>query len=223
MTDNIESNIAKVWKILIDKAKLVTLLLSSARLLQEKSGELSELDARFGDGDHGVTIKKIADKIEEHCIQCDETDLNAFLATLGDGLMGISGGAAAPLWGTFIGGLALPIPEAATEIDPSLLKKMFSSALEEMQSITNAKVGDKTLMDTLIPAVESAQAAEASTSKILEAASRAASEGARATENFQARFGRAKNYKERSLGTPDPGAVSLALFFEGLAAGLDKN
>ncbi len=207
---------------MIDKAKLVTLLLSAAHLLQKKSGELSELDARFGDGDHGVTIKKIADKIEEHCTQCDERDLNAFIATLADGLMGISGGAAAPLWGTFIGGLALPVPETATEIEPALLKKMFSSALEEMQTVTNAKVGDKTLMDTLIPAVAGAQAAENSVEKILAAASRAAGEGARATENFQARFGRARNYGERSLGTPDPGAVSMALFFEGLAAGLER-
>lgn len=207
---------------MLDRAKLTALLLSAARLLQEKSDALSELDARFGDGDHGVTIKKIALVIEENCAVSDGLSPKALLDRIGNALMGVSGGAAAPLWGTFVGGLALPLTDDALAIDPSLLKKMFASALEEMRGITNAKVGDKTLMDTLIPAVESVGAAEDSVEKILEAASRAAQEGARATENFAARFGRAKNYKERSLGTPDPGAVSMALFFEGLAAGLHR-
>ncbi|MDR1622231.1 MAG: DAK2 domain-containing protein [Synergistaceae bacterium] len=204
-------------KTTLDKARLKTMLLEASRLLQEKSDELSELDARFGDGDHGVTIRKIALVIEHGTAAWDDAGPKTFLTELGNAVLAVSGGAAAPLWGTFIGGLALPLGDSA-EIDPPSLKRMFSSALEEMRSVTNAKIGDKTLMDVLIPAVESADV-EDSIETILAAASSAAQKGAKATENFVARFGRAKNYKERTLGTPDPGAVSLALFFEGLAAG----
>ena len=205
----------------IDSTKFVAMLLNTSRLLQEKSDDLSTLDAKFGDGDHGVTIAKIAHVIEEHTSRCGDLSLKSFLSSLSEAVMNVSGGAAAPLWGTFIGGLALPIPESATEIAPSLLNQMFSSALLEIQSITNAKKGDKTLMDALIPAVESA-GKENSIEEILRTASHAASEGAQSTENFAARFGRAKNYGERSLGTPDPGAVSMSLFFKGLAAGFDR-
>ena len=204
-------------KVKLNKTQLKAMFLEASRLLREKSDELSELDARFGDGDHGVTIKKIAAVIEEEAAGWGDTSPKTFLTELGNSVMAVSGGAAAPLWGTFIGGLALPLGDEA-EIDPSLLKRMFSSSLEEMRGITNAKIGDKTLMDALIPAVESA-GGEDSIERILAEASSAAREGAKATENFVARFGRAKNYKERSLGTPDPGAVSLSLFFEGLAAG----
>ncbi|MDR2178979.1 MAG: DAK2 domain-containing protein [Synergistaceae bacterium] len=218
----------------LDKTLLKTMLLEASRLLREKSDELSELDARFGDGDHGVTIKKIAAVIDQRAAGWGDAGLKAFLTELGDAVMGVSGGAAAPLWGTFIGGLALPLEDEATEIDPPLLIRMFSSALEEMRGITDAKAGDKTLMDALIPAVESMNAecvnaervneervngAEDSIGKILAAGSSAAEKGAKATENFVARFGRAKNSKERTLGTADPGAVSLSLFFRGLAAG----
>jgi dihydroxyacetone kinase-like protein len=204
-------------KATLNETRLKTMFLEASRLLREKSDELSELDARFGDGDHGVTVKKIAAAIEQGVAGWSGVGPKVFLTELGSSVMAVSGGAAAPLWGTFIGGLALPLGDEA-EIDPPLLKRMFSSSLEEMRSITNAKVGDKTLMDALIPAVESAGLGD-SIETILAAASSAAQKGAKATENFVARFGRAKNYKERTLGTADPGAVSLSLFFEGLAAG----
>ena len=195
----------------------------TGQLLQNKSDELSELDSRFGDGDHGVTIKKIAVVIEEHTRQWQNAFAKPFLTELSNAVMGVSGGAAAPLWGTFLGGLALPLEDGTTEIGPSLLKLMFSSALKEMQDITNARIGDKTLMDALIPAVESAESAPDALEDILQAAAEAAEKGAAGTADFIARFGRAKNYRERTLGTPDPGAVSLSLFFKGLAAGFKTN
>jgi dihydroxyacetone kinase-like protein len=201
----------------LNKTRMKTMFLEASRILREKSGELSKLDARCGDGDHGVTVKKIAAVIEWETSKWGEASPKVFLTELGSAVLGISGGAAAPLWGTFIGGLALPL-ENQEEIDPLLLKRMFSSALEEMQSITNAKAGDKTLMDALIPAVENACGAEDSIEAVLAAASSGARKGAENTKDFVARFGRAKNYKERALGVLDPGAVGLSLFFEGLAA-----
>ena len=76
------------------------------------------------------------------------------------------------------------------------------------------------MMDALLPAVEAAQAAEGSPSDILLAAAAAAEAGAVASEQFVSKFGRARSYKEQTIGTPDAGAVSTSLFIRGLAQGL---
>ena len=65
--------------------------------------------------------------------------------------------------------------------------------------------------------VEAAQKAPDDVKAVLEAAAKAAAEGAKASEGFVSKFGRAKSYKEETIGTPDAGAVSTSLFFAGLA------
>ena len=75
------------------------------------------------------------------------------------------------------------------------------------------------MMDALIPAVEAAQFAEGDIRAILTAAADAAQAGAKASEGFVAKFGRARSYKEQTIGTPDAGAVSASLFIRGLAEG----
>ena len=86
--------------------------------------------------------------------------------------------------------------------------------------ITNAGIGDKTLMDALIPAVEAAQNAEYDVTAVVEAAKEAAARGAKDSEQYVSKYGRARSYKEKTIGTPDAGAVSTSLFFAGLCDGL---
>ncbi|MCI7609222.1 MAG: DAK2 domain-containing protein, partial [Enterocloster clostridioformis] len=88
------------------------------------------------------------------------------------------------------------------------------------EDITNAGVGDKTMMDALIPAVEAAQSAEDDVMAVLEAAKEAAAKGAKESEQYVSKYGRARSYKEKTIGTPDAGAVSTSLFFAGLCDGL---
>jgi len=203
----------------LTKVTFCNALLCAAQQLLDEADLFSELDARFGDGDHGVAIKKIARVLQANVPGWEGQSLKHLLDELGTALMGIGGGAAGPLWGTWIGGLALPLQESTGEIDAPLLKAMLASALEEMEAITPARVGDKTMMDPFIPAVQAAQAAGDSPAEILAAAAAAAAQGAKDTEKYVARFGRAKNYKEQTLGTPDAGAVSLKVFFEAFASG----
>ena len=89
-----------------------------------------------------------------------------------------------------------------------------------MEDITNAGVGDKTMMDALIPAVEAAQNAKDDVMAVLEAAKGAAARGAKESEQYVSKYGRARSYKEKTIGTPDAGAVSTSLFFAGLCDGL---
>ncbi len=204
---------------IVNKNRFLRMLRCSSNLLLECVGYLTELDSKFGDGDHGVTIEKIAKLILSHIDGYSGETLYDFVAALSKGIMGIGGGAAGPLWGTLFEGFAMPLKDKE-EIEPETLKAMFASALEELQSISNAKVGDKTMMDTLIPAVEAAQSAPLDPKEILSQAALAGENGCKATEGYAAKFGRAKNYKEKTIGTPDAGAVSLSLLLRGFANGV---
>lgn len=204
----------------IDRTGIAAMLTSSANLLAAHTDRLSEIDSRFGDGDHGVTIGKIAKLLLERLPQWDDESIKDFLDDLGMSIMEVKGGSAGPLYGTMISGLAAELEDDETELDADGIKRMFSGCLSEMEDITDAKVGDKTMMDALIPAAEAAKAAQGTPADILNAAADAAEAGAKASEGFASKYGRARSYKEQTIGTPDAGAVSTALFFRGLAQGI---
>lgn len=205
----------------ITKIQLKEMFLNAAKLLQENCDEFSKIDSQFGDGDHGITIGKIAKLIEERFNSWDEKEsIKDFLDDLGTGIMGVNGGSAGPLWGTFISGLSVNLNEEE-ELTIENLKAMLQGSLEEMKDITTAKVGEKTMMDTLIPAVEAGVNSKAQNIKdFFEEVATAAEKGAEDTKNYISKFGRAKSYKEKTLGFKDAGATSLACFFTGLARGI---
>lgn len=204
----------------IDRTVMAAMLGRAAQLLLEHTDELSQIDSRFGDGDHGITMGKIARLIQEQVPQWGERSMKDFLDDLGTAAMEVKGGSAGPLYGTMISGLGVQLEDGEQELDAGGVRRMFAGALEEMEAITTAKVGDKTMMDALIPAVEAAQSCESADPKaVLAAAAQAAQAGAKESENFVSKFGRARSYKEQTIGTPDAGAVSTALFIQGLAEG----
>lgn len=205
---------------ILDREALGAMLLQAAKLLEENTQYLSDIDSRFGDGDHGITMGKIAKLIQERVPQWGEDSIKDFLDSLGMAVMEVKGGSAGPLYGTMIGGLGVNLNDDAGQVGEAGLKAMFAGCLSEMEDITTAKVGDKTMMDALIPAVQTAQQTQGDCKAILEAAAQAAQEGAKASEQFVSKFGRARSYKEQTIGTPDAGAVSTALFFRGLAQGI---
>ena len=204
----------------LDKQRLTAMLRFTAELWRENAARLSDIDSRFGDGDHGVTMGKIAALILDKTGQAEGWTIHDLICSIGDGIMGISGGSAGPLYGTLVGGLAEPLTDQ-NEIDGPLLKSMLAASLAEMRTITKAAVGDKTMMDALIPAVEAAAIAPNDPASILAAASEAAARGAEATREMISKFGRARSYGEKTIGTEDAGALSTALFFQGLAGGFN--
>jgi dihydroxyacetone kinase-like protein len=95
---------------------------------------------------------------------------------------------------------------------------MFEAGLSSVQNQTKAQVGDKTMMDALIPAVKvfrEASKAWKSIKQALQDATEAAKRRVLATKDFKARFGRAKNLGDRTLGSQDLGATSISLLFQG--------
>ena len=197
------------------------MLLYTADLWRANIERFSEIDSRFGDGDHGVTIGKIANCLTAAAESREEKSLKNCLSDLGGAIMAVGGGSAGPLYGTLIGSLAEPLGDE-TSLDGPLLKRMLHESREAMFAITKARVGDKTMMDSFIPAVDAALASEDDAAAILAAAARAAAEGATATKGVASRFGRARSYGEQTLGTPDAGACSTAILFQGLAEGFTK-
>lgn len=205
----------------MDRTQTMQLVRKAGELLAKESGRLSEIDSRFGDGDHGITIGKIAALMIKSADNLGEESLHDFFENLGSGIMGVNGGSAGPLYGTLIGGLAEGLSGDTAEIDGETLRAMLVGSREAMFEISKARVGDKTMMDALIPAVEAAEKAPNDVREILVAAAAAAEAGATASEQFVSKFGRARSYKEQTIGTPDAGAVSTALLFRGLCNGLD--
>ena len=207
---------------LVNVEILSKMLLCVAGLWQNNTNLLSDIDSRFGDGDHGVTIAKIARAIETNVQERDGKSARELICSIGESILGISGGSAGPLYGIMIGGLAEPLGDES-DIDSTMLKKMLMGSYDEMTMITKARVGDKTMMDALIPAVQAAQTASDSVSEVLRAAAKAASEGADSTKDIASKFGRARSYGEQTIGTQDAGAVSTSLFFQGLYEGLQSS
>ena len=178
--------------------------------------ELTEIDSKFGDADHGLTMTKIAGAISA-AVEASEGGIRSMLDDAATAVMSLNGGSAVPLWNTWLDGMQEAAPEGGT-VDVAGLQAIFANALGEIGDMSGAKVGDKTMMDTLIPASEAMAAYAGSDEQALfAAAAEAAARGAEATKGFVSRFGRAKSYGEKTIGTPDAGAVSMACFFQGLA------
>ena len=178
--------------------------------------ELTEIDSRFGDADHGLTMSKIAKAVSAAAGE-SEGGIQAMLDDAAMAVMVLNGGSAVPLWNTWLDGLQEEAPEG-NEIDTAGIQAIFAKALKALSDMSGAKVGDKTMMDALIPASQAIAAYSGSDEAgLFDAAAQAALQGAEARKQFVSKFGRAKGYGEHTIGTPDAGAASMAYFFQGLA------
>ena len=191
-------------------------LLNACASVMAAEQELTEIDSKFGDADHGLTMAKIARAITE-AVEDADGGIQTMLDDAAMAVMSLNGGSAVPLWNTWLDGLQEEAPEGE-EIDVPGIQTIFAKALEELNEMSGAQVGDKTMMDALIPASEAIAAYEGSDEDALfAAAAAAAAAGAENTKNFVSKFGRAKSYGAQTIGTPDAGAMSMAYFFRGLA------
>ncbi|MEG0798269.1 MAG: dihydroxyacetone kinase subunit DhaL [Acidaminococcaceae bacterium] len=196
---------------------LKQMLLAAATELKANSIYLSELDSVAGDGDHGITIGRMADAMKVHLGATKAGGIKTLLDELGMLFMGSNGGSAGPLWGTIFAGMADGLTADTQDVDAQEFKQMFAQAKRDFMDISKAQVGDKTMVDALYPAIDAAQETEGTLPVVMQAMAAAANAGAEKTATLVAKFGRAKNIGERSLGTKDPGAVSLALLFSAMA------
>ena len=170
--------------------------------------DYSALDAAAGgDGDHGEAIVAATKALAA----AEGNDFKSLLESMVAHLESDVSGSTSSLYGTLFEGMADAVDAGKTELSAPELADLFAAGLEELGFATKAKVGDKTFMDALIPAVEAlkAHAAEGEAA-MFAAAAAAAKAGSEATAQMQAKFGRAKNLGARSIGPIDAGSASNA-------------
>lgn len=198
------------------KAELAQRLKHACTSVLAAEDELTDIDSRFGDADHGLTMNKIAGAISD-AVDQSEGGIQSMLDDAAMAVMALNGGSAVPLWNTWLDGMQENAPEG-DEIDIAGLQAAFSRALEALTEISGAKMGDKTMMDALIPAslaIASYQGDDEN--ELFASAARAAAQGAEDSKQYVSKFGRARSYGAQTIGTPDAGAMSMSYFFQGLA------
>lgn len=187
---------------------------NALKQIKAREEEFSKLDAVIGDGDHGTAIVAAMTAVNKSAQS--GTEFKQMLGDMGmDVMMEVSGSTSTLLGAFFLG---MSDHAEVTELDAAGVKAMFAGGLANVQQQTQAKRGDKTMMDALIPAVEAMQACTSDDIKeVLNAGAKAALDGAEATVPMKANFGRARNYGERSIGFADSGATSWSCMFASFA------
>ncbi len=192
------------------------------RALQElcaNAEEFSRLDAVIGDGDHGEAIVTAMTEVDKACQE--GKDFKNMINAMGFNVMLNTSGSTSTLLGGFLLGMSDAAP-ATDQINAQQLRAIFQSGLQSVQKNTRAQVGDKTMMDALIPAVEAIQShPDDDILGIMQAAADNATKGAESTIDMQANFGRARNFGEKSIGSMDSGAASWSCMFRAFSLALN--
>ncbi len=191
------------------------------QVIQENKQYLSDIDGAIGDGDHGINMNKGFTLCRE-ALDKEPGGLSYGLQTLGKILMLKIGGSMGPLYGKFFVAFGKTLDGRDT-ISADDFGTALKAALDAVRTISQAEVGDKTLMDVLIPAVaayEQTLAATLTFSTALDAMSKAALEGRDSTVDMVAKIGRSSRLGERSRGVMDAGSASCCLILDTMAASI---
>lgn len=195
------------------------ILLKMVKGIQDNKAYLGEVDGLIGDGDHGMNMNKGFSLFEER-FQDAEFSFTEGLDDLGMILLNEIGGSMGPIYGTILMDMAEK-GEDLEEIGVADLADMLAAGLEGLQGIVDAQVGDKTLVDTLSPAVDALNAArDKSFPEALAAMKEAAAAGRDSTKDLVAKFGRSSRLGERSRGVLDAGATSCCIILTAMADGI---
>jgi phosphoenolpyruvate---glycerone phosphotransferase subunit DhaL len=198
------------------------ILFDLVAVIVREQGKLSEIDGQTGDGDHGVNMGKGFRMAGERLRAMGDFTFPQGMATLGDTLLSDIGGSMGPLYGSFFTDMAEMLADTDV-MDAPHFARMLKAGLAAVQGLGDAKPGDKTLVDVLVPADAAFQAAQSEGlgfAESLLAMKAAAEAGLEATRGMVAKVGRASRLGERSRGTLDAGAASCTMILTAIADGL---
>jgi len=179
----------------------------------------SDLDAVVGDGDFGYSLARGFENVIAEWDEYDRSDLGTFIQKVATTMSGRIGGTSGPIWGTAFLRAAISVKDK-NDISQADVVAMLRSAVEGIMKRGGASLGDKTLLDALVPLTD---AIEADLDKGLDGkavaqhAAEVARTAAEETAKLEAHRGRASYIGERSIGSPDPGAIAMAVLAERVA------
>ncbi len=206
----------------ITTPQLLQALESMCDTIEDEKEYLSELDGAIGDGDHGVNMAKCFREVKKKLAESSAEEIGTLFKEVGMVVLNSVGGAMGALYGTFFLKLA---QESAGKAEVSLsdLVAMFQTGEQGILELGKANPGDKTLIDTLSPAVRAIEAA-AKEGKTLAAAltdlEQAAKQGMESTKDMLAKIGRASRLGARTIGHQDAGATSCYFILRSLASAI---
>lgn len=203
-------------QLILTTINMVSILKEVAADLESHSEELRQLDAVIGDGDLGVTIELGSKAIREYLASSDEDDIGQLLAKCG---MCINK-AIPSTFGTLLASAFMGAGKASMgkeKFGIGDLGLMGDGAIDSVKKRGRAVVGDKTMLDCLVPAVEAfkRESADGDDPKVaLKEAVTAAKVGMEATISMVAKHGRASWHGEKSVGVQDAGATAMYYMIE---------
>jgi len=188
--------------------------------IETEKDYLSELDGAIGDGDHGVNMAKCFREVKKKLAGSTAADMNTLFNDVGMVVLNSVGGAMGALYGTFFLKMA---HESTGKVELGLgdLVRMFQTAEQGILDIGKASLGDKTLLDTLSPAVRALEQSEEEELPLPDALAnfeQAAQKGMESTTGMLAKMGRASRLGERTIGHQDAGATSCYFILRALAS-----
>lgn len=204
----------------ISMGQLTQWLRRFSDVVTENKTYLTDLDSAIGDADHGTNMARGMESVLTLVDAKSADAIGPLFKQVGMTLVSSVGGASGPLYGTFF--MKFGTAAGATDVlDAAQLAATFRAGLTGIVARGKAELGDKTMVDAMLPAVEAMEESVEngdSLSDALTAAARAAAAGRDATIPLVARKGRASYLGERSVGHQDPGATSTTYLFETLAS-----
>ena len=202
----------------ITKEEGILVLYNIIKVIQENKQYLSDIDGAIADGDHGINMNKGFSMCKEE-LDKNPGDLPHGLNLLSRVLMMKIGGSMGPLYGKFFKGISASLAKYDV-IDAQAFGEALKASKDAIGSISQARVGDKTLVDALHPAVDAYQAALDEGKEFTAALAdmkQAANAGRDNTKDLVAKIGRSSRLGERSKGVIDAGAASCSLILESMA------
>jgi phosphoenolpyruvate---glycerone phosphotransferase subunit DhaL len=197
----------------LSAVELIVRAIAETAVANEK--RFGDLDAVVGDGDFGYSLARGFEKVLADWDSFDRSSIGAFLRKIGLVIASRVGGTSGPIWGTAF------LRAGAAAGNRTVLKRedvvaILRAAVEGIMQRGGATLGEKTLLDSLVPAIdrletELARAPEKNGVEALSMAAQTAEAAAAATTNMMAKRGRASYAGERSIGSPDAGAVAIGV------------
>jgi dihydroxyacetone kinase-like protein len=192
-----------------------------AKRMVDSKDILTEADKKIGDGDHGINMARGFQAVIKILNEKSFTTIGELLNIIGMCLLTSVGGAAGAIFSTFFRGGAKNLMEKRV-FNSQTLSKMLIDALEAIKQRGKAKLGDKTMVDALEPAVMiSKETILLPLRDALSSIVKEAEKGAEKTKEMVATVGKAKTLGQRSLGYSDPGAISTFLIFRSMLEFVD--
>ncbi len=206
---------------------VVAVLAAIADTIDVHADELGRIDAVAGDGDHGIGMQRGARAAAAAARDAagDGAGAGSTLAAAADAWADRAGGTSGALWGIALRRIAQTLGDTGRPA-PATVARALHAARQGICAAGGAELGDKTMVDALIPldtAFDAAVRDGAGHTGAWDAAATAAEKAADNTRNLLPRRGRARPHAERSLGTPDAGAVSLSLIARTVHTALASN